>query len=105
MVLRCAVFREKKRDNKQRNRLPIGFSKPPTSDLNSLLMLMIVFVQVGLAFSGGGVTAMICTICMRHALDTWFTDLHPDVKLFNMTFSAVSGGTLGSAIYGSVQVF
>ena len=49
---------------------------------------------VGVAFSGGGITALLATVCALKSLDE---------NLFrNSTFSVVSGGSLGLTLFDTV---
>lgn len=54
--------------------------------------------MVAFAWSGGGITAIICTLCAQHALDQNAT---LKMAFDNSDHTTVSGGTLGHALYGT----
>ena len=55
---------------------------------------------VGVGWSGGGITAIMCTICMQSSLDGHTNEIIR-TGFANANMATVSGGSLGHALYGS----
>jgi len=51
------------------------------------------------AWSGGGITAILCTMCAQHMLD--YSIIKDDFQ--SSVQSTVSGGSVGHALYGETQ--
>ena len=54
--------------------------------------------MVGIAYSGGGLTGLLASMCTHHTL----TELFPDLET-NATFSTASGGSLGFLVHQSTH--
>ena len=55
---------------------------------------------VGVGWSGGGITAIMCTICMQSSLEGHTNEIIR-TGFANANMATVSGGSLGHALYGS----